>query len=161
MSKPVTATDLIDFVYDEAALLDDLRFDEWLNLFAEDGHYWMPATRGQTDPRLQASLMYEDLLLLRVRATRLAGVRTFSQKPISHCHHLLQRPDVLSIDQGANRFVTRTAFHYTETRGDECESFAGWARHELLLIDGQLRICLKRVDLLNIDAPLPSIQLFM
>ena len=34
--------ELIAFVYDEAALLDAGRFDDWLGLFAEDGRYWVP-----------------------------------------------------------------------------------------------------------------------
>ena len=161
MSQAVSADDIVDFIYAEAEMLDQQRLDAWLSLFTEDGHYWMPATRDQTDPRLQASLMYEDLFLLRVRVARLAGVRTFSQKPISHCHHMLQRPRVLSLDHAANRFVTRTSFCYAETRGDDCERFAGWASHELTLVDGALRVRLKRIDLLNVDAPLPSIQLFM
>jgi len=84
--------DLIDFVYAEARLLDDLRFEDWLDLYAEDGYYWMPLAHGQTDARLHASLMYEDKLLLRVRVERLAGQRTFSQQPKSRCHHLLRRP---------------------------------------------------------------------
>ena len=38
---------------------------------------------------------------------------------------------------------------------------AAWATHELVVVDGQLRIKLKRVDLVNCDAALPNIQLFM
>ena len=70
MSLP-TSQDLIDFVVAEAALLDELRFEDWLQLFTEDGHYWMPLAHGQTDPRLHASLMYEDKLLLQERVARL------------------------------------------------------------------------------------------
>lgn len=32
-------TDLADFVYREARLIDERRFHEWFDLFAEDGHY--------------------------------------------------------------------------------------------------------------------------
>jgi len=38
---------------------------------------------------------------------------------------------------------------------------AAWATHELVVVDGQLRIKLKRVDLVNCDAALPNIQCFM
>ena len=31
-----------DFLYREADLLDERRYDEWLNLFADDLTYWMP-----------------------------------------------------------------------------------------------------------------------
>lgn len=157
-----TAEMLRDFVYAEARLLDEGRYEDWLALFAEDGRYWMPLTPGQTDPRLQTSLLYEDPLLLRVRVERLAGQRTFSQQPRSRCHHLLQRPEVEELDAAGGRYVTRTAFHYVETRQDEQTLYAGWVRHELRHhVDGALRISLKRVDLVNCDASFGNISLFL
>src|SRR6185503_6325681 len=89
-----TNQELIDFVVREARMIDMHRLDEWLELFADDGIYWMPLEWGQTDPRLTASLMYEDKLLLTIRIERLKGNRTFSQKPRSRCHHLLQTPQI-------------------------------------------------------------------
>ena len=157
--------ELIDFVYAEARLLDELRFEDWLNLYTEDGYYWMPLAHGQTDPKLHASLMYEDKLLLRVRVERLAGQRTFSQQPKSRCHHLLQAPTVEHDHPDAapaeGRHVVRTAFHYVETRQDTQTLFAGWATHHLVEQDCALRIRLKRVDLVNCDAAFGNIQLFM
>jgi 3-phenylpropionate/cinnamic acid dioxygenase small subunit len=157
----ISADDLTAFVYMEARLLDELRYAEWLNLFAEDGHYWMPAEWQQTDPKLQTSLMYEDVLLLRIRVERLAGARTFSQKPKSRSQHLLQAPQVDEINPEENCYRTWTPFHYTETRGDERTLYAGWVRHELRLQDGALKIVLKRIDLVNFDAAFGNIQLFM
>ena len=152
---------LIDFVLAEARLLDELRFDDWLQLFAEDGHYWMPLAHGQTDTQLHASLMFEDKLLLKIRVERLRGARTYSQQPRSRCHHLLQQPTVESRDDTAGVYTTRTAFHYVETRMDEQTLYAGWAMHTLVHVDGALRIRLKRVDLVNCDAAFGSMQLFM
>jgi 3-phenylpropionate/cinnamic acid dioxygenase small subunit len=152
---------LVDFVYGEARLLDEQRFDEWLNLFDEAGHYWMPLTPNQPDPRLHTSLLYEDKLLLRVRVERLAGARTYSQQPRSRSHHLLQQPIVEQADRDAGRYTLRTAFHYVETRQDAQTLFAGWATHELVSVDSALRIRLKRVDLVNCDAAFGNINLFM
>jgi len=152
---------LIDFVLAEARLLDELRFDDWLQLFTDDGRYWMPLTHGQTDARLQASLMYDDTLLLKVRIERLHGARTFSQQPASRCHHLLQQPTVESRDDAAGVWTTRTAFHYVETRRDEQTLYAGWATHTLVGTADALRIRLKRVDLVNCDAAFGNMQLFM
>lgn len=152
---------LIDFVYAEARLLDEQRFEEWLALFTDDAHYWMPLTPGQQDARLHTSLMYEDKLLLRVRVERLGGARTYSQQPRSRCHHLLQQPSVEQADRDAGRYTLRTAFHYVETRLDEQTLFVGWATHELVAVDGKLRIRLKRVDLVNSDAAFGNINLFM
>ena len=156
-----TDQDLIDFVIREARLIAEHRLEEWLELFADDGIYWMPLEWGQTDPKLTASLMYEDKLLLRVRVERLGGAQTYSQQPRSRCHHLLQQPSVEQADRDAGRYTLRTAFHYVETRLDEQTLFAGWATHELVARDGGLRIQLKRVDLVNSDAAFGNINLFM
>jgi 3-phenylpropionate/cinnamic acid dioxygenase small subunit len=160
MGTPTDA-DLIAFVTREARMLDEHRFEEWLELFAEDGHYWMPLEWGQTDPVLVGSLMYEDRLLLRIRVDRLKGNRTFSQKPKSRCHHVLQTPTVDSRDDAAGEYRLYTPFHYVETRLDEQQLFAGWARHHLVTENGALKIRLKRVDLVNCDSAFGNIQLFM
>ena len=153
--------ELSDFVVGEARLLDEQRFDEWLALFTEDARYWMPLEWRQTDPHLTTSLMYEDKLLLRIRVERLKGNRTFSQKPKSRCHHVLQVPQIDKRDEAANEYVTWTPMHYVETRLDEQDLYAAWATHTLAMVDGKLKIKLKRVDLVNCDAALRSIQLFM
>lgn len=157
----VNRQQLIDFVYAEARLLDEQRFDDWLALFTEDGRYWMPLVPGQQDPRLQTSLLYEDPLLLRIRIERLSGARTFSQQPKTRCHHLLQQPTVEEADPAAKRYVVRTAFHYVETRLDRQNLYAGWTTHTLREEGGALRIALKRVDLVNCDAAFGNIDLFM
>ena len=153
--------ELVDFVYREARLLDEQRFEDWLALFADDGHYWMPLAPGQTDARLHASLMHEDKLLLQVRIERLRGNRTYSQQPASRSHHLLQAPTVESRDEAAGLYTTRCAFHYVETRRDEQQLHAGWATHTLAATPTGLRIRLKRVDLVNCDAAFGNLQLFM
>lgn len=157
----ITDQDLTGFVLHEARLIDEQRFDEWLDLFAEDGRYWMPLELGQTDPILHNSLFYDDKLLLRIRVERLKGAKTYSQKPKSRCHHLMQAPVVEARDDTAGTFATWAAFHYVETRLDEQTLYAGWSRHSLALIDGRLKIKLKRVDLVNCDSAFGNIQLFM
>jgi 3-phenylpropionate/cinnamic acid dioxygenase small subunit len=150
-------TDPIQFVIREARLLDEKRFDEWYELFAEDGHYWVPASPGQPDPLNHNSLAYEDKLLLKLRIERLKQPTAYSQKPASRCHHLLQAPEIEKSKK--DEFLIRTSFIYTETKGDDSQRYAAVAWHTL--VGEPLRIRLKRVDLLNCDAALPSIQLFL
>ena len=150
-------SDPVQFVIHEARLLDEQRLDEWYELFAEDGHYWVPASPGQPDPLNHNSLAYEDKLLLKLRIERLKQPTAYSQKPASRCHHLLQTPGIEKAAKG--EFLVRTNFIYTETRGDESQRYAAVAWHTLA--GDPLRIRLKRVDLLNCDAALPSIQLFL
>ena len=155
----VSRDQIIDFIYAEARMLDDGRFSEWLDLWLESGMYWMPLDYQQSDPDLVTSLLYEDNFMLKLRVERLNGARTFSQKPKSRCHHVLQRPCIDQYDEPNGRFVTHTAMHYIETRLDEQFLLAINATHELELLDGELRIANKRVDLLNPDAAFGNIQL--
>ena len=152
-------SELVDFVYAEARMLDEGRYDEWLELWLPEGHYWMPLDYKQEDPDLVTSLLHEDMFMLKLRVERLNGERTFSQKPKSRCHHVLQRPFVDEVDNEAGKYVTNTSMHYVETRLDEQFQLALTATHELQRHDGTLRIANKRVDLLNSDAAFGNIQL--
>lgn len=156
----MSSEELIRFVIREARLLDEKRFDEWYGLFADDAVYWVPAAPGQADPLQHNSLAYEDKLLLQLRIERLKRPNAFSQKPASRCHHLLQTPEVEKADDAKGEYLTRTQMIYTETRGDESQRYAATAWHSLIRIENRLFIKLKRVDILNCDAALPSIQLF-
>jgi len=157
----MTEGELARFVYQEARLLDEKRFDEWYELFTEDAYYWVPLAPGQSDPLAHNSLAYEDKLLLKLRIERLKQPNAFSQKPGSRCLHVMQAPEVEKSDAARGEFLLRTPFLYTETRGDESQRYAATAWHTLVRSNGNLRIKLKRVDILNADSALPSIQLFL
>jgi 3-phenylpropionate/cinnamic acid dioxygenase small subunit len=159
MSARPTIADIVRFVKHEARLIDEKRFDEWYELFAHDAHYWVPAVHGQTSALLQNSLAYEDKLLLKLRIERLKSPLAYSQRPASRCLHVLQEPDIEKADHG--EYLTRTPFIYTETRVDDSQRYAATAWHTLVWSQDRLRIRLKRVDILNCDAMLPSIQLFL
>jgi 3-phenylpropionate/cinnamic acid dioxygenase small subunit len=152
---------LADFVYREARLIDEKRLDEWYELFTEDARYWMPLARGQPDGETHTSLFYEDKLLLKVRIERLRTPNAFSQQQPSFCQHILQQPSVEEADAAANRFLVRTPFLYVEAQLDSQLILAAVAWHHLTSIGGAVRIRLKKIELLNCDAALPSIQLFL
>jgi 3-phenylpropionate/cinnamic acid dioxygenase small subunit len=157
----VTRQQLVDFVVNEAHLLDTRRYEEWNALFTDDAFYWIPLVPDQEDGLNHTSHLYEDKLLRELRIERLKSPRAFSQQPQSRCHHLLQVPVVEQFDAHANRFVLRTGFHYTESQGDELQFYVGTFFHHLSVQDGALRMTLKRVNLLNCDAALPAVQLFI
>jgi 3-phenylpropionate/cinnamic acid dioxygenase small subunit len=163
MTESVAPADaaLIDLVYREARLIDEKRFDEWYELFSDDARYWMPLTRGQPDGGRHTSLFYEDKLLLKVRLERLRHPNAFSQQQPSFCQHVLQQPAIEGAEPAANLYVVRTPFMYVEAQLDRQLVLAAVAYHHLTSIDGQLRIRLKKVELLNCDAALPSIQLLL
>jgi 3-phenylpropionate/cinnamic acid dioxygenase small subunit len=158
----VTVADqaLVDFVYQEARLIDEKRFDEWYDLFADDGRYWMPLMRGQPAGSGHTSLFDEDKLLLKIRIERLRNPRSYSQANPSWCQHVLQVPQVERRDAGAGIAVVRTPFMYLEYQQDQQETYAGVAWHHLKDQGGKLVIQLKKIELLNCEAALPSLQLF-
>jgi 3-phenylpropionate/cinnamic acid dioxygenase small subunit len=151
---------LIEFVYHEARLIDEKRFDEWYDLFAADGRYWMPLMRGQPDGAGYTSLFDEDKLLLRIRIERLRNPRSYSQANPSWCQHILQAPRLEGRDAATGIAVMRTPFMYLEYQQDQQETYAGVAWHHLKDVDGKIMIALKKIDLLNCEAALPSLQLF-
>jgi hypothetical protein len=166
---------LAEFVYREARLLDEKRFDAWYDLFTDDARYWMPLTRGQPDGRTHTSLFYEDKLLLKVRIERLRHPNAFSQQQPSYCQHILQQPvlehagpaasgvppSAAGFVLSADDFLVRTPFMYVEAQLDTQIFLAGIAYHHLTSINGALRIRMKKIELLNCDAALPSIQLLI
>ena len=161
MSGGPSDAELARFVRREARLIDEKRWDEWYELFAGDGFYWVPAAAGQPAPLLHNSLAYEDTLLLRLRVERLKSDRAFSLRPEIRSLHVMQEPELEKRDDERGEYLTRAPFIYTETRGDESQRYAATAWHTLVRSGSGLRIRLKRVDILNCDAPLPSIQLFL
>ena len=43
------------FLYHEARLLDEQRYEEWLELFSDDATYWVPLEQGQQAPHAPSS----------------------------------------------------------------------------------------------------------
>lgn len=41
-SMAITDSELFAFIYDEAQILDEEKYEDWLGLFADDGRYWVP-----------------------------------------------------------------------------------------------------------------------
>ena len=151
---------LIEFVYHEARLIDEKRFDEWFDLYTDDCRYWMPLMRGQPDGAEYTSLFDEDKLLLKIRIERLRNQKSYSQGRPSWCQHVLQAPRIESRDASSGRVVLRTPFIYFEYQQDHQETYAGVAWHHLAQAGGNIAIAMKKIELLNCDAALPSIQLF-
>ena len=161
MTRIASRQELLDFVVHESRLLDEKRYDEWNALFTEDAFYWVPLVPDQEDPLNHTSHLYEDKLLRDLRIERLKSPRAFSQQPPSRSHHLLQLPGIDVYEPERNRYVVRTPFHYTESQGDEQNFLVGTFFHHLVVSDEKLRMTLKRANLLNCDAALPAIQLFL
>ncbi len=159
----VTERELVDFVLREARLLDERCYEQWNALFTDDAIYWVPLVPNQPEGLDHTSHLYEDKLLRELRIERLKSPRAFSQQPPTRSLHLLQTPTVEPAETvRADEHLLRTVFQYIESQGDELNTFVGVCWHRLVVAEaGALRIRQKRVDLINSDAALPAVQLFI
>ena len=61
-TRLITQNDLEQFLYREARYLDDREFEKWLECYADDCEYWMPAWTDDDelvqDPQTDISLIY-------------------------------------------------------------------------------------------------------
>ena len=145
-------TDSTALVHHEAALLDEGRFDEWLDLFTEDGLYWIPAGSGDdTDPRLELSIVYDNDSARRLRVGRLRSGRQFAQDPVSRTCHMISGITVADEDGGDDEIWLAYSMVVYESRLDQMHTFPG--RCTMVLRQGPdgLRIALKKIVLINRD----------
>jgi 3-phenylpropionate/cinnamic acid dioxygenase small subunit len=147
------------FLYREARLLDERRFDEWRDLFAEDGVYWVPLKPEQTDPLRHASIIYDDRAAMATRFRRLAHPRAYAQIPPSRTVHVVTNVYVDAADPAKGEIDVLSALQVTEFHQGEQRHYAARCRHRLRKADGGYAIALKRVDLVNCDAPMPVISI--
>ena len=138
--------DVEALVLREARLLDEQRYPEWLELFAADAIYWIPTRPNQASPQEALSIIYEPRPLLAVRVERLARAEMHVQSPPSRTVHHVSAVEVDG-DQ------VRSALIVAEWRAGEARWFAGRVTHRLRKEANGLRIVLKRVDLIDGEAP--------
>src|SRR5690606_23243789 len=91
-------------------------------------------------PDESPALLYEDLLLLRLRVQRYANPRAHSLHPAVRGLRVLQAPAVIDGDESSGTFYMRTPFMYVETQGDTQRVLAATAYHTLVSQSGEWRI---------------------
>lgn len=160
MASQPPLRDLEQFLYLEARLLDERRWEEWGALFTEDGEYWVPATRGQPDPKNHVSLIYETALLRNVRLKRYRHPNAMSLQPEPHSVHLISNVMLDSFDEASGTCVVNSRFIMLEYRRNEQRTYGGAATHVLEAGSQSFRIRRKKVELVNCDAALPSIHVY-
>lgn len=159
MSGVKTEELLQGLVVQEARLIDDGAYEQWLELFSDDGGYWIPLRYGDTDPNLQPALLYEDRLLLQVRVERLLMGQAHSLQPVVRCLHVLQQPEVEWLDAQAGEARVQARYVYIETQAANQVVLGCVATYHWVQQGEAWKIRLKKVQLLNPEAPLPMIQL--
>jgi 3-phenylpropionate/cinnamic acid dioxygenase small subunit len=139
------------FLFYQSELLDTKNWQAYIDLFADDGVYWMPARPEQTEWLDSPSIFAEDKELMTVRMGRIIHPNAWSQAPLWETSHLVG--NVVIEAAAETRVHVRSRFQVLELRRDTLRSFAGAYRHTLCRHAGEFRIELQRVDLMNAQAP--------
>ena len=138
------------FLYKQAELLDTRQWKAWIDLFADDGIYWMPPDASYKTWDGQPAIFAEDKNLMTVRMNRVLHPDAWSQRPLWGTNHVVS--NVVIEKETKDTVVVRSRFHMLELRRDDVRHFAGSYRHELKKAKGDFRIKLQRVDMTNAQA---------
>jgi 3-phenylpropionate/cinnamic acid dioxygenase small subunit len=141
------------FLYRQAEILDGKRWSEFIDLFDNNGVYWMPASPEQTTGEGVPSIFHEDRNLMTVRMKRVTHPHAWSQAPAWGTSHLVSNVAIEKEDPRTGEVVVRSRFHMMEFRRDESRHFAGSYLHHLKRTRDGYRIKLQRVDMVNGEGP--------
>jgi p-cumate 2,3-dioxygenase beta subunit len=135
-----------DFLFHEAALLDDWKVDEWAALFADDGEYMVaPTDDPKADPKTTLFLVYDDRHRLAERGKRLMSKAAHAEFPHSRTVHQYTNVRVTAGDGG--EVVVRCAFVVTRCKGAVNESYPGHMVFRLRREAEGWKVRSKRVEL--------------
>ena len=161
-ADPATHFEVQQFYYEEAELLDDGRFTDWLELLAEDLHYWMP-TRSNRLRRQQAfsvaapgeAAFYDETkesLAWRIR--RFDSGMAWAEDPPSRTRHLVtnvvvrhaELDDSTGTDTGD--LLVRSAFLVWRNRLERESNIYAGGRTDLLRRESDGRLLVARRTIL-------------
>jgi len=151
-----------DFLFHEAQLLDERRFEAWLRLFAATGIYWLPMREGAT-PNAATSLIYDEPLRREERVHRLLKTPAQAQMPPSRTQHGISNVRVEDDPDDGVRVYSNQVVHelrradYQQAARGEQRALVGRCEHHLRIENGSWRIALKKVVLLDRDVPIVNL----
>jgi len=134
----------------EARLLDQLRYEDWLKMYAAECIYWVPSTPKAGDPRREISVMFDDRRRLEDRIYRLRTGFAWSQAPASRTVRLVTNVEVFAT-AGDDVRMLRSNFLISEFWGDETRVLTGWAGHRVVRDGAAWKIQAKQVNLIDCD----------
>jgi len=147
--------DVTDFLYTEAELLDERRFDEWLELFTEDARYWMPMRqniplgqehRENTSDASGISWFDEGKTTLRSRVEQIKTGMHWAEEPLSRVCHMVSNVRVVN-ESAAEITVRSRMLVYRNRLQDETDFFVGKREDVLRKVDGQWKIARRKIIL--------------
>jgi 3-phenylpropionate/cinnamic acid dioxygenase small subunit len=153
------------FLYREARLLDERRLVEWLDMLAEEIHYWMPMRRnikfGEwdrefTDPDKDINWFNEGKDILEGRIRQLNTGVHWPEEPVSRFEHIVTNVEIVEINGDEIR-VNSKFFCYQNRLQDEVNTWVG-RREDLLRRDAETGFkVVKRKIILAQNVMLPKV----
>ncbi len=147
---PQLTANVADFLFEEAGLLDERQFDQWLDLYSEDAIYWVPANRLDAEPDEQVAIYHDNYARLKERLARMRSRRFWAQNPPSRTTRTVSNVRIRS--QG-ELLEVESRFILVELRHGRSTTISGLYRHRLRESQGDYRICRKEVLLIQNNEP--------
>ncbi|MEE3329018.1 MAG: aromatic-ring-hydroxylating dioxygenase subunit beta [Myxococcota bacterium] len=130
-TSPFSRPEVEDFLYEEAALLDEWRLSEWLSLFTEDATYSIPPTDApNAEPDDTLFLVSDDAPRLRSRVEQLEGSSTWSENPRSRTRRMISNVRVVHVE--ADRARVSCNFVVYRMRNETTSTYVGRWEHVLV-----------------------------
>jgi ethylbenzene dioxygenase beta subunit len=138
------------FLFKEARLLDERKFEEWANLYTQDALYWAPLTPGQSDHLNEMSIIRDDRAMLDARVARLRHPDAHADTPPVRSVHMLANIEL--VDEAGEESDVAAALLMTEWRDQRQTVYAGRVKWKLVSLGAEdYAIRFKRVELANCD----------
>jgi p-cumate 2,3-dioxygenase subunit beta len=151
--ETMTRQTIEDFLYEEAALLDEWRLDEWLELLTEDATYEVPSTdTPDGDPKTTLSIIADDITRIRSRVKQLLGKSAWAENPPSRTRRLISNVRIRGVE-GESILVTAN-FAVYRMRFEHMDTYIGRYEYTLVQRDGRLKIRTRKA-ILDLEALRP------
>lgn len=140
----ISRSDIEDFLFAEADLLDEWRLPEWLELFTEDGIYYVPSTDVAPDSSPDKNLFYvaDDRFRLSERVKRLMKRTAHAEFPHSRTRHLVSNVRIRG--RNDSELEVGSSFITYRTKDGVTDTYFGSNRYRLVVENGRLKIKEKR-----------------
>jgi p-cumate 2,3-dioxygenase subunit beta len=148
----VTRQQVEDFLYEEAALLDAWRLDDWLGLLTDDAVYEVPSNdRPNSDSRDTLFIIADDIRRIRARVTRLKDKSAHAEYPPSRTRRMISNVRITERNGSTLKVEANFTVHRFR-RNEGIRAFVGHYRYVLRVEGGHLKIARR-------DAVIDSMEL--
>jgi p-cumate 2,3-dioxygenase subunit beta len=148
-----TRSEVEDLFFQEAALLDEWRLEEWLSLLTDDATYYIPPTDvPDGDPRETLFVIADDAFRIKSRVKQLLGKSAWAENPRSRTRRIISNVRILGRD-GDNTLATAN-FAVYRMRDESVDTYVGHYEYKLIRLGSQLKIRERRA-ILDLEALRP------